>query len=144
MTQAWPQNPTLNGSHGLSFAVDERFDVRADDEPRLMRHKHQGIPEEGYAGFMKNLLSCIPLFLNCDYLRHRDEFHATRAVVFTGPIDEYFGFDLGRLKYRGQSRAHEYRSDVEFAQPCGQVNNPEPAGGPHIRTLETGRSRGRL
>jgi UDP-galactopyranose mutase len=23
-----------------------------------------------------------------------------------------------------------------FAQPCGQVNNPDPANGPHIRTLE--------
>src|SRR5690606_20045832 len=51
--------------------------------------------------------------------------------------DEFFGHDLGRLKYRGQHREHTYRPDVTgFAQPCGQVNNPTHAGGPHLRTLE--------
>ena len=57
-------------------------------------------------------------------------------VIFTGPIDEYFGFDLGRLKYRGQRREHLYLRDVDWAQPCVQINNPDPANGPHIRTLE--------
>jgi UDP-galactopyranose mutase len=120
----------------LSASLARRFDVREDDEPRLMRHKHQGIPVEGYAGLMRSMLAGIPILLNCDYLKHRDEFKATRMVVFTGPIDEYFGFDLGRLKYRSQRREHEYLPGVEFMQPCGQVNNPDSTNGPHIRTLE--------
>ena len=85
---------------------------------------------------MRRMLEGIPVLLNCDYLKQRDEFQAAKLVVFTGPIDEYFGFDLGRLKYRGQRRTHEYLSEIDFAQPCGQVNNPDPAHGPHIRTLE--------
>jgi UDP-galactopyranose mutase len=120
----------------LSAELARRFDVREDDEPRLMRHKHQGIPADGYAGLMAAMLAGIPVLLNCDYLQERDAFAATQKTVFTGPIDEFFEFDLGRLVYRGQRREDEYRADVDFAQPCGQVNNPDPANGPHIRTLE--------
>ncbi|MFZ1073949.1 MAG: FAD-dependent oxidoreductase [Verrucomicrobiia bacterium] len=120
----------------LYAGLARRFDVREDDEPRLMRHKHQGIPENGYADLMQKMLEGIPLKLNCDYLKNRGEFNAVKMVIFTGPIDEYFGCDLGKLKYRGQRRQHEYLAGVEFAQPCGQVNNPDPANGPHIRTLE--------
>jgi len=123
-------------AHALAAGLAKRFDVREDDEPRLMRHKHQGIPENGYAELMRRMLEGIPVLINCDYLKHRDEFKASKMVIFTGPIDEYFGYDLGRLKYRGQQRQQEYLPDVEFVQPCGQVNNPDPANGPHIRTLE--------
>ncbi len=120
----------------LAASLARRFDVREDDDPRLMRHRFQGIPEHGYAAFMAKMLDGIPVILNCDYLKHREAFRARALTVFTGPIDEYFGFDAGRLAYRGQRREHEYRPDVDFAQPCGQVNNPDPTNGPHIRTLE--------
>jgi UDP-galactopyranose mutase len=123
-------------AHTLSASLAKRFDVREDDEVRLMRHKHQGIPTNGYAGLMLRMLEGIPVLLNCDYLKQRGQFKHAKMVVFTGPIDEYFGCDLGRLKYRGQRRQHTYVPDVEFAQPCGQVNNPDPNNGPHIRTLE--------
>jgi UDP-galactopyranose mutase len=120
----------------LSSALAKRFDIREDDEPRLMRHKYQGIPRNGYASFMQNLLAGIPVTLNYDYLLRRDELKAKKALIFTGPIDEFFQFRLGRLKYRGQRRTHEYIPEVDFVQPCGQVNNPQHTGGPHIRTLE--------
>ena len=120
----------------LARELARRFDVRVDDDPRLMRHKHQGIPSDGYAAMMRAMLDGIPVLLNVDYLRHRSEFRPSHGIVFTGLIDEYFDFELGRLKYRGQKREHEYRPDVDFALPCGQVNNPDPANGPHIRTLE--------
>lgn len=120
----------------LSASLARRFDVRADDEPRLMRHAYQGLPEDGYAAFISNLLAGIPVLQNFDYLQHRREFSPRRQTIFTGPIDEYFGFSAGRLKYRGQQRTHRYLPDVDQAQPCGQVNNPDPLNGPHIRTLE--------
>jgi UDP-galactopyranose mutase len=120
----------------LSASLARRFDVRADDEPRLMRHTHQGIPVAGYAAWTASMLQGIPVMLSCDYLEARTRLHARKMLVFTGPIDELFGFDLGRLKYRGQTRAHSYHADRDYVQPCGQVNNPSPDGGPHIRTLE--------
>lgn len=127
----WGVPPTT-----LSSGLIKRFDVREDDEPRLMRHRFQGIPTEGYAEFMRRMVDGIPVILNCDYLAVRKEFPQPKHVVFTGPIDEYFGNDLGRLKYRGQKREHRYLADVEYSQPCGQVNNPDLANGAHIRTLE--------
>jgi UDP-galactopyranose mutase len=120
----------------LSAGLVKRFDVREDDEPRLMRHRHQGLPTDGYAAWMRRMVEGIPVLLNCDYLRYRHDFPESAHVVFTGPIDEYFNHDLGRLVYRGQQREHEYCPNTDYAQPCGQVNNPDPANGPHIRTLE--------
>jgi UDP-galactopyranose mutase len=120
----------------LSAELARRFDVREDDEPRLCRHRYQGIPALGYAGLMRNMLDGIPVVLDCDYLQHRGALPFRRSLIFTGPIDEFYGFDLGRLRYRGQNREHTYRSDVEFVQPCGQVNFPDPTSGTHIRQLE--------
>jgi UDP-galactopyranose mutase len=113
-----------------------RFDVRKDGETRLSRHRYQGIPLRGYAAFMRSLLAGIPVELGFDYTAHRQAVRARRLLVFTGPIDEFFDFDLGRLAYRGQRRVHEFLPGVGKAQPCGQVNNPSPQNGAHIRTLE--------
>jgi UDP-galactopyranose mutase len=120
----------------LAAELAKRFDVREDDEPRLMRHKYQGIPREGYAGFTRNLVAGIPIVMNFDFLKNRDLIKWRRQLVFTGPIDEFFGYELGRLRYRGQRRDHEYVPDAGLVQPCGQVNNPDPANGDYIRTLE--------
>lgn len=101
-----------------------------------MRHKYQGLPVEGYTAWTNNMLAGIPLWLNFDYLKDRGAVTARRMLIFTGPIDELFGFDLGRLVYRGQRRSSRYVAGVDYAQPCGQVNNPQPDDGSHIRTLE--------
>ncbi|MDQ6839644.1 MAG: NAD(P)-binding protein [Actinomycetota bacterium] len=126
------------GVPAASLAADlaGRFEVRTDDDARLKRHRHQGIPVGGYVAFMTRILEGIPVETGCDYLNERDRLRAGRGLVFTGPIDELFDFDLGRLAYRGQRRVHEYLPDVDLAQPYGQVNNPDPTGGPHVRTLE--------
>ena len=123
-------------ARSLSPTLARRFDVRLDDEPRLMRHKYQGLPIEGYADFTRNLIHGIPVVTGCDYLKNRTAYRARKQLIFTGPIDEFFDYDIGKLVYRGQQRVHEYLPSVEYAQPCGQVNNPDPANGPHIRTLE--------
>lgn len=125
-------------AHTLSVGLCGRFDIRHDDEPRLKPNaKYQGIPEPGYAEWTRRILDGIPVLLNFDYLKRRDDVQARKLLVFTGPIDEFFGFDEGKLAYRGQRRIHTYLPDIAgFAQPCGQVNNPNHAGGPHIRTLE--------
>jgi len=123
--------------HTLSAALCGRFDVRHDDEPLLKpRVRYQGIPECGYTNFMHRLLDGIPVVLNCDFLRHRQDIQHRRKLIFTGPIDAFFNYDLGRLGYRGQQREHTYLQDVDYAQPCGQVNTPQHSDGPQIRILE--------
>jgi UDP-galactopyranose mutase len=120
----------------LSAELAGRFDVRADDDVRLKRQRHQGIPVGGYAWMMAAMLDGIRVELGHDHLLQPDAVRWRKGLVFTGPIDEYFGYRLGRLAYRGQRREHEYLADVEQVQPYGQVNNPDPRRGPHVRTLE--------
>ncbi len=121
----------------LSAELCKRFDVRADDDPRLMpRAKYQGIPRRGYARMMQQMLSGIPVILDFDYALNRDVFRPRQKTLFTGPIDQFFGYELGHLAYRGQQRTTEYLPDVPQYQATGQVNEPLHAGGPHIRTLE--------
>jgi len=120
----------------LSASLARRFDVREDDDPRLMKHKHQGIPREGYAAFMQNMLAGIDVSLNHTFVREESPVEARKLMIFTGPIDELFNCDLGRLRYRTQRREHVYMPETAEFQPCGQVNNPDPRSAPHIRTLE--------
>ena len=121
----------------LGASLAGRFEVRRDGDPCLKKEKYQGLPEDGYASFMKRMLENIPVLLNCDYLRDRSQFKVRRKVIFTGPIDEWFGYCLGKLQYRGQRREEAYHPQVKgFLQPCGQVNNPSREQGSHIRSLE--------
>lgn len=119
----------------LSATLARRFDVRDDDEPRLMRHKYQGIPEKGYANFVHKILEGIPIAIGFDYLKQRDRFQASKKIIYTGPIDQFFSYSLGKLKYRGQKRTHIYHSELAYIQPCGQVNYPSPDV-EQIRVLE--------
>ena len=119
----------------LSAGLAGRFDVRRDGDIRLKTSRFQGIPRGGYGAFMERMLDGIRVFTDVDYLKHRDEFNARITLFFTGPIDEYFGFDLGRLGYRGQRREHRFLPDVRWYQRVPQVNHPDLAV-PAIRTLE--------
>lgn len=121
----------------LSANLCKRFDVRLNDEPRLTPNaRYQGIPLEGYAQWMVAMIQGIPLALNFDYLSHRGEVRARRCLIFTGPIDEFFNFALGRLQYRGQKRQHHFIEGMSSIQPVAQVNFPQHSSGKSIRRLE--------
>ena len=62
---------------------------------------YQGIPMGGYTKMVENMLSGIEVRLNVDYLEHKAELDALAdRVIYTGPIDAYFGYQLGSLQYR--------------------------------------------
>lgn len=120
----------------LDISLARRIEFRSDNDPYLVRRKHQALPREGYTAFMSAMLDGIPVQTGIDYLKVRAKYHAQHKLIFTGPIDEFFDFELGRLAYRGQIRTHEFLPDIAYGQPHFQINNPDPANGPHIRTLE--------
>ena len=62
---------------------------------------YQGIPIGGYTKLVEHLLDGIEVRLNTDYLEQKEELDKlAETVVYTGPIDAYFGYSLGALEYR--------------------------------------------
>lgn len=123
-------------AHTLDASLCKRFEIREDDDPRLTPNaKHQGIPDDGYAEWMRRMISGIPVILNYDWSKRRSEITPRKLLIFTGPIDEFFGFTFGKLAYRSQMRETHYLPKTDEWQPCGQVNDPRPDTG-YIRTLE--------
>jgi UDP-galactopyranose mutase len=120
----------------LDAALARRFDVRTNGDCRLKKHRYQGIPIEGYHKWMQNMLKGIPVIVDCDYLRRRADFVARRTTFFSGPIDEFFNFSLGRLQYRGMKRIHAFHPTAEFVQPFAQINHPDSTKDASIRTIE--------
>lgn len=113
-----------------------RFDVRINGDRRLKNSKYQGIPSLGYTHFMSTMLAGIEVIKNCDFKQDASLFSPRYQTIYTGPIDELFNYTYGRLEYRGQRRSHVWHREVNFLQPCGQVNNPAIGNGDHVRSLE--------
>jgi len=81
--------------------IIRRLPVRFTFDNNYFNAKYQGIPIGGYTKMVENLLSGADIRLNTDYLEHRQELDAlAKKVVYTGPIDAYFGYRLGALVYR--------------------------------------------
>lgn len=120
----------------LAPELARRFDVREANDRRFSRQKFQGLPVGGYAALMRSLLDGIDVRVGVDFLTCRDDFHVRRKLIFTGPIDEYFNYELGKLQYRGQKRVHQFLPDVEREQPDSVVNYPLLKDGNFVRQIE--------
>jgi UDP-galactopyranose mutase len=128
----WGRDPAL-----LSPGLAERVRINGDGQTTLTPDRiHQALPDRGYAALVGNLLANIPCLLGIDFLQHSKEYHARKALIFTGSLDEFFGFDGGRLEYRSQKRIHEFHQACAFRQPCAQVNYPAAGDNDPLRTLE--------
>ena len=85
----------------LPAFIIRRLPVRLTFDNNYFNALYQGIPTEGYTKLVENLLDGIEVRLNCDYLENRETLDAlAERVVYTGPIDAFFGFRLGTLEYR--------------------------------------------
>lgn len=85
----------------LPAFIINRLPVRLTFDNNYFNALYQGIPVGGYTKMVANMLDGIEVQLGIDYLEHKAELDAlAEKVVYTGPIDAYFGFKLGYLEYR--------------------------------------------
>ena len=85
----------------LPAFIIKRLPVRLTFDNNYFNALYQGIPMGGYTKMVENMLSGIEVRLNVDYLEHKAELDALAdKVIYTGPIDAYFGYKLGYLQYR--------------------------------------------
>lgn len=85
----------------LPTFIIKRLPVRLVFDNNYFNDKYQGIPIGGYNVLIERLLDGADTRLDCDFFAHREELEALAdKVVFTGAIDEYYGYRFGKLEYR--------------------------------------------
>ena len=85
----------------LPAFIIKRLPVRLTFDNNYFNALYQGIPTGGYTKMVERMLEGVEVRLNVDYLADKAELDALAdRVVYTGPIDAYFGYRLGALEYR--------------------------------------------
>lgn len=123
----WGQTPDQ-----VDPSVTGRVPVLVGDDDRYFQSPYQGMPDKGYTDLFDRMLDhdLIDVFLDVDardLVQVGDGSVLVQGapfggeVVYTGPLDELFGLDLGALPYRTLDLQFETLPVDEF-QPVGTVN----------------------
>ena len=86
----------------LPAFIIRRLPLRFVFDNNYFNDLYQGIPIGGYNALINKLMEGVETKTNCDFFQEYKDFWREIAdqLVYTGPIDEYFGFKLGRLDWR--------------------------------------------
>lgn len=88
----WGRHPNQ-----LDQSIIARIPVRYEFNDDYYNSYYQGLPDNGYVGMVQNMLDGVPVELGVDF--HRVQI-AAKKIVYTGSIDRYFNYGLGKLPYR--------------------------------------------
>lgn len=129
----WQTDPTE-----LDAAIITRLPVRYNFDNRYFNDTYEGLPTDGYTAWLTRMADHpnIEVRLDVDFLdpEVNAEFKGKVPVVYTGPVDEYFGNSEGRLSWRTVDLEQEI-IDVDDYQGTGVVNANDPEV-PFTRELE--------
>ena len=85
----------------LPPSIIKRLPVRLTFDNNYFNDRYQGIPEGGYTKLIQKLLEGTEVKLNCDFLKDKAKLlKSADKVIYTGAVDEYYGFCYGALEYR--------------------------------------------
>ena len=111
----------------LHASVCARLPVRTNEDDRYFGDAFQKMPADGFTAMFERMLDHpnIELRLGAEYDEVRDQVQA-RQVVWTGPIDEFFGYRMGKLPYRSLRFERETRATPggRLVQPVAVINYP--------------------
>lgn len=126
----WGKKATeLPSSIFKRLLISYKFDNNYFNDP------FQGIPIGGYNLLIEGLLKGIEVKTNIDYLKSKEEWAGKSSkIVYTGKIDEYFGYCYGCLEYRSLNFEHEILN-VEDYQGVAVINYTD-FNVPHTRVIE--------
>ena len=86
----------------LPAEVISRLPVRYNFDNRYFNDTFEGLPTNGYTAWLTKMADDdrIEVRLDTDFFDLRDDILGNVPVVYTGPVDQYFGNELGRLSWR--------------------------------------------
>jgi len=96
-TKQWNRHPTK-----LPASIIKRLPIRMTYDDNYFNDRYQGIPIGGYTAIFEKLLAGSDVLLGVNYFEDRHILDKlARKIVYTGPIDQFFMYQFGRLEYRG-------------------------------------------
>ncbi|HLL56099.1 MAG TPA: UDP-galactopyranose mutase [Myxococcaceae bacterium] len=118
----------------LDATVTSRIPVRTNADDRYFADKYQVMPLHGYTRMFERMLAHpnIKVLLNADY-REVQQLIPYKEMVYTGPVDEFFGCEFGKLPYRSLQFRFETHDMAKF-QDAPVVNFPNEY--PYTRVTE--------
>jgi UDP-galactopyranose mutase len=126
----------------LDASVLARIPVRNNFDGRYFSDRYQALPSEGYTCFFEHMLDhpLITVRLGTDFFSFRKEnphLLSHCVVIFTGPIDRYFGgHGLENLEYRSiDFQMQRFFDCAGYYQPNSVVNYPSLEV-PYTRVVE--------
>ena len=85
----------------LPAFIIKHLPVRFVHDNNYFNDRYQGIPIGGYNKLVDGLLNGIETKVNTDFFVNREYWESIAdKIVYTGAIDEYFDFKLGKLEWR--------------------------------------------
>ena len=108
----------------LDPSVISRVPIRTSTDERYFTDRYQGMPAAGYTKMFERMVQSenIDLMLGVDYRDVIGDIDYD-LCVYTGPVDEYFDYEHGRLKYRSIDVVFETKDMCEY-QSAAVVNYP--------------------
>jgi UDP-galactopyranose mutase len=86
----------------LPAAIVSRLPVRYNFNNRYFNDTYEGLPVNGYTAWLENMADHpnIEVRLDTDFFDLRGDVLGNVPVVYTGPVDAYFGYQAGELSWR--------------------------------------------
>lgn len=95
-TKQWFKDPSE-----LPAAIVARLPIRLTYNDSYFRDQYQAVPKNGYTEIFGNMMDGINVETGKDFFPLMDSWtKIAKRLIFTGPIDQYFGYEYGKLEYR--------------------------------------------
>ncbi len=104
----------------LPASILKRLPVRFNYDDNYFFHRFQGMPENGYTKMVEKILEHDRIEVRLNQKFNRSDSSSYDHVFYSGPLDGYFDYELGRLGYRTLD-FEKFYSDGDF-QGCAVMN----------------------
>jgi UDP-galactopyranose mutase len=114
----WEIEPSL-----LPASIIKRLPIRFNYDNRYFTDTYQGMPIDGYEKIFQNMLSDIKIHLELeiDFFDIRESFSPDQLIIYSGPIDRFFGYNKGELSWRTLDFEFE-NIETEYFQENSVIN----------------------
>ena len=130
-TKQWQREPKY-----LPSFIIKRLPFRFNYETSYFADKYQGIPICGYTDLFNKMIcnNLIDLKLSTDFNKYKPNISSSDYIVYTGPIDEFYNYEFGKLQWRSLDFKWE-RYDIQDYQGIAVMNEADIEV-PYTRTHE--------